>query len=339
MRVNWNLRSYVGRSSIFFVGLFILALSLFPLSGTMTAEAAEGPKGPVEITVGTGAGGTPDIIMRRVAKILGEEKLVEQPIVVQNRTGGSWMVAVNWVLGKKGGYDTLMGIAQPVLTTPIVQGLKNAYDQLVPIAMFVQGDLMLVAQPDSPFKSLTDFVNAAKKTPRSLKFSGSQTGSTDHMVVGLLEKATGAKFNYIPYDSGSAATASFLGKNVDGLVLALDEAVPLIQSGKVKPLAVLTEKRRTNKELKDFPTAKEQGIDLVWGQFWGLAGAPGMDPALAKWWNDRLQKMAATKAWKDSIDANFQRSDFIDYTQATAYVDGQYKQYLQVLRDLGLAKQ
>ncbi len=339
MRKHCTVSWYALCNTVVVVGLFTLALTLFALPGTMTAEAAEGPKGPVEITVGTGAGGTPDVIMRRVAKILGEEKLVEQPIVIQNRTGGSWMVAVNWVLGKKGGYDTLMGIAQPVLTTPIVQGLKNAYDQLVPIAMFVQGDLILVAQPDSPFKSLTDFVNAAKKTPRGLKFSGSQTGSTDHMVVGLLEKAAGVKFNYIPYDSGSAATAAFLGKNVDGLVLALDEAVPLIQSGKVKPLAVLTEKRRANKELKDFPTAKEQGIDLVWGQFWGLAGAPGMDPALVKWWNDRLQKMTATKPWKDAIDASFQRSDFIDYTKAPAYMEGQYKQYLQVLRDLGLAKQ
>ena len=339
MRVNRNFSSYARSSFMLVVSLFLLALTLFALQGTMTAEAAEGPQGPVEITVGTGAGGTPDVIMRRVAKILGEEKLVEQPIVIQNRTGGSWMVAVNWVLSKKGGYDNLMGIAAPVFTTPIVQGLKNAYDQLVPIAVFVQGDLMLVAQPDSPFKSLKDFVDAAKKNPRGLKFSGSQTGSTDHMVVGLLEKAAGVKFNYIPYDSGSAATASFLGKNVDGLVLALDEAMPLIQSGKVKPLAVLTEKRRTNKELKDFPTAKEQGIDLVFGQFWGLSGAPGIDPALVKWWNDRLQKMTAAKAWKDAIDANFQRSDFIDHTKAAGYMENGYKQYLQVLRDLGLAKQ
>jgi putative tricarboxylic transport membrane protein len=330
---------YAQGSLLLAVGVFFLVLMLFTLQGVMTASAAEGPKGPVEITVGTGAGGTPDVIMRRVAKILGEEKIVEQPIVIQNRTGGSWMVAVNWVLGKKGGYDTLMGIAAPVFTTPIVQGLKNAYDQFVPIALFVQGDLVIVTQPDSPFKSLSDFVDAAKKNPRGLKFSGSQTGSTDHMVVSLLERAGSVKFNYIPYDSGSAATASFLGKNVDGLVLALDEAMPLIQSGKVKPLAVLTEKRRTNPELKDFPTAKEQGLDVVFGQFWGLAGAPGMDAGLVKWWNDRLLKMTATKAWKDAIDANFQRSDFIDHTKAASYMENAYKQYLQVLRDVGLSKQ
>ena len=337
MRMPGMFSSGPRRSMALVVVLFALALTVFAWQAPRSAEAQ--PKGPIEITVGTGAGGTPDVIMRRVAKIMNDEKIIEQPIVIQNRTGGSWMVAVNWVLSKKGGYDTLMGIAQPVLTTPIVQGLKNVYDQLVPIAMFVQGDLVIVGQPDSPDKSLTDFVNSAKKTPRSYKFSGSQTGSTDHMVVGLLEKATGAKFIYVPYDSGSAATASFLGKNVNGLVLTLDEAIPLIQSGKAKPLAVLTEKRRVNKELKDFPTAKEQGIDVVWGQFWGIAGAPGIDLALVKWWNDRLLKMSQTKAWKDALDASFQRGEFTDYTKATAYVDGQYKQYLQVLRDLGLSKQ
>jgi len=317
---------------------FMLPLTVCGWQAPPSAEA-QAPKGPIEITVGTGAGGTPDVIMRRVAKILNDEKIVEQPIVIQNRTGGSWMVATNWVLSKKGGYDTLMGIAQPVLTTPIVQGLKNVYDQLVPIAMFVQADLMILGQPDAPHKSLQDFVEAARKNPRGMKFSGSQTGSTDQMVVGLLEKATNVKFNYIPYDSGGAATAAFLGKNVDGVVATLDEALPLIQSNKAKALAVLTEKRRPQPQLKDFPTAKEQKIDVEWSQFWGLAGAPGMDPALVTWWNDRLLKLVATKAWKDAVEANFQRSDFVDHTKAAAYMATQYQRYLQVLRDLGLSKQ
>ncbi len=141
---------------------------------------------------------------------------------------------------------------------------------------------------DSPLKSLTDFVNAAKKESSRPEVFGIADGGHGSNGRRTAQKGPGGLNSIIPYDSGSLATASFLGKNVDGLVLALDEAIPLIQSGKVKPLAVLTEKRRTNKELKDFPTAKEQGIDLVFGQFWGLSGAPGMDPALVKWWNDRL---------------------------------------------------
>jgi putative tricarboxylic transport membrane protein len=89
----------------------------------------------------------------------------------------------------------------------------------------------------------------------------------------------------------------------------------------------------------DIPTAKEQKIDVEWSQFWGLAGAPGMDPTLVKWWNDRLEKLVATKAWKDSVEANFQRSDFVDHTKAADYMARQYQRYLQVLRDLGLSKQ
>src|SRR5919112_3288079 len=120
------------------------------------------PKGPIEITLGTSPGGTPDVIMRRLAKIMGEEKIIENPLVVTNRTGGSWAVASNWVLGKKGDENTVYGVAQPVFTTPITQGQKPVYNQLTPIAMFIQGDLIVAGQPNASAKTLADIVKAAK---------------------------------------------------------------------------------------------------------------------------------------------------------------------------------
>src|SRR5215218_4026273 len=114
------------------------------LGSTLPAGAAEmrAPKGPIEITSGTSPGGTPDVLMRRAAKILNDEKIITNPLVVQNRTGGSWMVAANWVLNKKGDENTVLTIAQPILTTPITQGQPTVYDRLTPISMFIQGDLM-----------------------------------------------------------------------------------------------------------------------------------------------------------------------------------------------------
>jgi putative tricarboxylic transport membrane protein len=320
--------------------MLVLAVLLAVCVAPAPGQAAErAPKGPIEITVGSGAGSTPDVMMRRVTKIWGEEKIVEQPVVVVNRPGGSWTVGVNWVLGKRGAENLLMTIAQPVLTTPIVQGQKNTFDQLVPIAIFVQADLMVLVQPKSPYNSVKDFVEAAKKSPRGIKVSGSQTGGTDQMVASLLERAGGVKLNYIPYDSGSAATAAFLGGNTDAVPVTLDEGLPLIQAGKAKALAVLTEKRRTNPELKDFPTAKEQGFDVVFGQFWGLAGPPGLDPALVKWWDGKLQQLVQTKAWKETLDANFLRSEYHDSAKAPAFLKARYDEYRALLRELGLAKQ
>jgi putative tricarboxylic transport membrane protein len=303
-----------------------------------TALEAQGPKGPVEITCGSGAGSTPDVMMRRLAKILTEEKIVNQPIIVQNRTGGSHTVAANYVLGKKGADNLLLTIAMPVITTPIVQGFPNTFELATPLAVFAQTNIVLVTHPDAPFKSLQDLVAAAKKAPRGIKVAGAQVGGTDSMLAGLVETGAGIKFNYIPYDGGGAATASFLGKNVELLFLTLDEALPLMESNKVKPLAIMTKERRTEKEFKNIPTAKEQGVDIAYEQIWGIAGPPEMDPALVKWWDDKLKKAVATKAWKEMAAANFMRTEYFDTKTAPAELKATYEICLKILRDLGVAK-
>lgn len=303
------------------------------------ASAQEGPTGPVEITVGSSAGGTPDVLMRSAAKILNEEKIVENPLVVVNRTGGSWTVASNWVLGKAGDRNTLMAIAQPVITTPIVQGTANTFEKLSPISLFVQGELMLVVGPDAPFNSLADLVKTAKEKERGVRVAGAQTGGTDQMATGLLEKAAGVKLNYIPYDGGGSATAAFLGGNVEAIFLSLDEGLGLIEAGKAKPLALLSTKRRPEPQFKDIPTAREQGVDLVWGQFWGIAAPPNSDPALVAWWQDKIRKLVASPAWTSFLAKSYFTSEVMDPATSMEFLKEQHGIYLGLLRDFGLAKQ
>jgi putative tricarboxylic transport membrane protein len=296
------------------------------------------PTGPIEITSGTSPGGTPDILMRRAAKILNEEKIITNPLVVQNRTGGSWMVAANWVLNKKGDANTVLTVAQPILTTPITTGQPTLYDKLTPIGMFIQGDLLIAVQPNSPAKNFKEFIDLAKQRERGIKVAGAQAGSTDHMVTGLVEKASGAKLNYVPFDGGGAAATAFLGGNVDMIVLPPSEALPLVKSNKAKVLAILSEKRRGEPEFKDVPTAKEQGYDIIWGQSWGLAGPPDMDPGLVKFWDDAIQKLVATDAWKAMVKEMFLRSEVVPASKAKEHFVELHNQHLAVLKDLGLAK-
>jgi putative tricarboxylic transport membrane protein len=335
MKKTRRLLSLIRPGAMAVAALFLAAsfTCLFPL-----AAEAQGPKGNIEITVGSGAGGTPDIMMRRLAKILNEEKIVSQTIVVQNRAGGSHTVAANYVLGKKGADNVLLTIAMPIITTPIVQGFPNTYELATPLAVFAQTNILLLTNPDSPFKSLKDLVAAAKKTPRGIKVAGSQVGGTDSMLTGLLETGAGIQLNYIPYDSGGSATASFLGKNVDLLFLTLDEALPLMQTNKVKPLAIMTKERRTEKEFKDIPTAKEQGVDIVYQQIWGIAGPPEMNPALVAWWDDKLKKAVNTKAWKNMAAENFLGTAYYDSKTAPAELKATYEICLKILRDLGISK-
>lgn len=312
-----------------FAGLVLMATPVF----------AQAPTGPVEITVGSSAGGTPDVLMRSAAKILNEEKIVENPLVVANRTGGSWTVASNYALSKAGDKNTLMALAQPMIATPIVQGSPNTFEKLNPISVFVQGELLLVVQPSSPFNSLADLVKAAKEKERGVRFAGAQTGGTDQMATGLLEKKAGVKLNYIPFDGGGAAQAAFLGNNVEAIFVSLEEGNGLIKSGKAKALAILSKQRRPEADFKDIPTATEQGVDLVWTQFWGIACPPDTDPALVKWWEEKIAKLVASPAWTSFLAKSYFTSNVVSSADSAAFLKEQHGIYVGVLRDLGLSKQ
>jgi putative tricarboxylic transport membrane protein len=303
------------------------------------AQDMREPQGDIEITVGSGAGATPDIIMRRVAKILNDEGLVKQPIVIQNRTGGGWTVAANYVLGHPASENILFGIVPTVFATPIAQGRDNTYEKVSPIAMLVSFDHLVVVKADSPMNTLTDFIEAAKKEEGIVSVAGANVGSTDHIINSLIEKASGVKLNYVPFDGGGGQIISaLLSDTVTAITLPPDEAISLIAGGKAKAIAVLSEQRRAEPEFKDVPTAKEVGYDVVWNSYYGIAGTPSLDPAVVAWWNDKIAKMVATPAWEQMVRDSFLTSAHVPANEARPVMDKIYERFLNVLRELDLAK-
>jgi putative tricarboxylic transport membrane protein len=315
-----------------------VALSTVLAATVAGAQEMKAPKGPIEITVGTSPGGTPDVLMRRAAKILNEEKIIENPIAVVNRVGGSWMVANNYVLNRAGDDNLVYVITTPQFTVPLIQGLPSVHDKLTPIAVYIQNDIALLARPDSPWKGFKDFVDAAKQRERSVRFAGAQMGSTDSIIAGAIEKATGTKLNYIPFDGGGAAMAAFLGGNTDLVAATLDEAMPMVKGGKAKILGLLAENRRTEPELKDIPTAKEQGYNALYVQEFGNNGPPNMDPALVAWWDDKLRKLVQSKGWQDMAKEAYLRTEYIGADKVQAKIKEMAEQHRQILNDLGLIK-
>ena len=154
----------------------ILALGLTaPLA---FAQDMRAPEGPIEFTVGSGAGGSPDVIMRTVAQIMADEGIVQNPIVVQNRSGAGHSNAYNHVLALPGDENTLLTLASPVFTTPIVQGTPSVIDQITPIAGFIQSELMLLTTPDSAWTGLADMVAAATAAPGTVRVAGGPRAAT-----------------------------------------------------------------------------------------------------------------------------------------------------------------
>ncbi len=328
-------RASAGGWSAVAAGVIAFGMSV----GAAYAAETRAPKGPIELTVGSGAGSVPDTFMRRVAKILNEENIVENPIGVVNRAGGSWMVAANHVLNRPKDENLIITVSTGALfATPIVQGMATVHDRLTPLGMFVFNDLVLIANPSVPAANLKELAEYGKKSETRLRFGGAQAASVDRIISGLVDRATGLKLNYIPFDGGGAVTAAFLGGNVELTATAVDEAVGLVKSGKAKALAILTEQRRPEPELKDLPTAKEQGFDIVFAQEMGLAGPPNLDPAVVAWWDERLRKFVASKGWEEASKELFLRRDYVGADKAKAHVDNMHEQHLAILREVGLAK-
>jgi putative tricarboxylic transport membrane protein len=321
------------------IGALVLALGL-PFAAD--AQTMREPKASsIEVVVGSQAGATPDIFMRKIAKVLADEKLVTLPMVVTPRPGGAWTTASNYVIGKKGEENVLFSIVPTVFTTPISQGRTNVFDQLTPLAMLMRIELLVLVRPESPWKTLKDLVEAGKKAERSVKIAGANVGSTDHIVTSLIEKAGGIKINFVPFDGGGGAiNTAFLGGVVDAIVASVDESESLIRGGKARALGILSDARRTSPELfKDIATAKETGVDVQWGQYYGIAAPPGLDPAVQAWWIDKLTKMNASAAWKKTLDEAAQKEDFSAGDKAKENMAAAYQRFKQVLADVGLSKQ
>lgn len=304
------------------------------------AAAMRAPSGPIEVVVGSSAGGTVDTHMRRLVDILTtKERLVTVPMVVQNRPGGSWQVGMNYTLGKPGNENVVLAMAQPILTTPIVRGIPPLYDKFTPLGMFLQAQILLVVRANSPYTDLRSLVAAARQRPKEIKLGGAQTGSTDHLVTGKVRKATGADITYVGFGGGGEAVAAFLGGNVDMVVLNPDEALPHMEGGRVRPIALLSPQRMTAEKFKDVPTAREQGFDVLWSQQWGLLGPPGLAPDVVAWWDQVLGRMVKSASWKALVSENLLGSDYLDSKGMREFLPRSHQEHLSVLRDLGLAKQ
>jgi putative tricarboxylic transport membrane protein len=315
--------------------LLAVATAISPVA----AQDMKAPEGDIDLTIGAGAGSGPDLLSRKIADILNREGIVPNPIVVNNRTGGGWTVAATYVIDHAGDQNLLFEMSPTVFATPVVQGVPNFYEQVTPLAVLLRQDLLIVVAANSPFNSLKDVFEAAKKEDYSVSMAGANVGSTDHIVTTLMEKAGGVKINFIPYDGGGGQiTAAILGGSVNMGVYPPDEVLSLIKANEVKPLAILSDERSMAPDFKDVPTAKEQGYDILWDSPQSLGLPPNTDPALLAWWDDKIKTMVESAAWKTMLEENYFRGTYVPASEAKAAMDTLYNRYLTVLTDLGLAK-
>jgi putative tricarboxylic transport membrane protein len=295
------------------------------------------PSRTVEVVVPYAPGGGTDNLMRMITGIIDENKWSPVPLNVVNRAGGSGAVGFNYLINKKGDAHTIAG-ATPMIVSGKIEGrLPGNHRDAMTILMIVAIDeLMLSVRSESPYKTIEDFVKAARAKPGGLTVGGTATLTEDHIFTYLFEKAAKIQVKYVPFNSGGEVTTALMGGHIDAAVENPNEIVAQTEAGKARNLAVAARQRL--KDAPDVPTFAEKGYEFYWEQMRGVVGPANMPPEAAKWWQDTLKKVVATEKWqKDYIKRNLLTPTDWTGEQALKYLDGLHSKYEEALKGLKAA--
>jgi putative tricarboxylic transport membrane protein len=311
------------------------SLTLLLASPGAAFAQARYPSKTIEAVVPFAPGGGTDNMMRMITGIIEENKWSPVPINVNNRAGGSGTIGYSYLITKKGDSHVVAG-ATPMVVSGKLQGrLSGNHRDAMTVLMIVAIDeLMLSVRSDSPYKTIEDFVAAARAKPGQLTVGGTGVQNEDQIFVHLLEQSAKIKLKYVPFNSGGEATAALMGGHIDAGVMNPNEIVAQVEAGKAKNLAVAAHKRMTG--AADIPTFAEKGYPFYWEQMRGVVGPANMAPEAVAWWQDTLKKVTATRKWQDDyIKVNLLTPTSWTGEEANKYLDGITGNYESALAALG----
>ena len=285
-------------------GARALALSFAALALAAPAMAQWKPTKPVDLIVHAGPGGGSDLLARAMVTMIEKEKLVPVRINVLNKPGGNGAVAAAALSEKKGDPHTIGLITSVWIAGPLTSAeAKITVHDLKPIAQLMLEPAVFAVKADSPYKTLKDFIEAAKAKPGQLKQSGGSVTSRDNIVRLSMQHATGAKWAFVSFPGGGERLAALLGGHVDIMVIEPQEAGEQVRAGKLRVLAQLTDARLPG--WPDVPTLKEAGYDVQTTPQIRAVVAPPEQPAEASaYWEKTFDALRKSESWKKYVADN-----------------------------------
>ncbi|MDO8597034.1 MAG: tripartite tricarboxylate transporter substrate binding protein [Sulfuricaulis sp.] len=285
----WN-----GEISAYLI-MALLASLAYPQAG-----AAEYPSHPIRIVVGYSAGGPNDTI----ARVLGQKltEILGQQTIVDNRPGADGVIGTDLVAKSVADGHTLALVSSSHTINPSLQP-KLPYDPVrdfAPVTMAASGPTVLVVHPSLPARSVTELIALARTRPGQLMYASSGTGGTLHLAGELFKSRARIDITHVPYKGVAPATVELLAGQVPLMFDPIVAALPHIQSGKLRALAVTSKRRSPN--LPALPTMQESGVAdfevVIW---YGLLAPAGTAPAVVDRLNAEIVKIVRTPEMKERL--------------------------------------
>ncbi|MFY2834638.1 Bug family tripartite tricarboxylate transporter substrate binding protein [Achromobacter xylosoxidans] len=309
------------------------AALLFALGASLPAVADEAPDYPagkaVRIIVATGVGSGSDLTARVVGAELSKSWNV--PFVIENKTGASGVIGTDFVAKAPGDGYTLLGTYAQHYTNQLV--LKTSYDAVrdfEPIARIANSALVISVASSSPYKTLQDVIDAARKKPGILTYGTSGNGTTSDMAASLFVSMTGIELSNIPYKAPGQVAMDAAAGQIDLSFNGMSSVLPLIQSGRLRPLAVTTAAR--SQSLPEVPTVAELGYpgyeasSPIW-----IFAPRGTPPGIVKKLSDAVVKAARTPAFAEVARNQGLEVDIQDSAQAKAAGPGELEKWRKLI--------
>ena len=295
------------------------------------------PIRPVELVVHSAAGGGSDVFARALVEMVEAEKLMPQPLRVVNKTAGASAQAMEYLAGRKGDDHTIAVFTNTWLATPLTRkDSAHTVKDFTPVARLVLEPTIAVVRADSPFRSMADFVAAAKKDPGSLKQAGGSATAIESLTGLLIQNATGARWTFISVPAVKDRMTGLIEGKVDIVIPQPQDANEHIAAGKLRPIAALTEKRLS--VLPGVPTILEQGIRVpIIANVRGILGPPGMSKAAAHYWEELFTRLTKTASWKRYVEENQVEDVFLSGDALASFFDGQIDAMRRTLGSAGVA--
>ena len=316
--------------------LAVIAATGFALA-TLPVRSETYPSRPIHLIVNYVPGGTGDIIARLIGGRLSET--LGQSVVVENHAGAGGTVGARDVINAEpDGYTLTVAQTPEIAINPYF--MKDVgYDplrDLRPIALGGDVPLALVVPASAPYSTLAEFLTFLRTTDRQATFASGGVGSSGHLAGELLKLKINNKLIHVPYKGAGQALTDVVGGQVDFYFPGLIAAIPFMQAGKLKVLAVATTHR--SPVLPDIPTVAEAtGItDFNFTLWAGFFGSHAMSVELATRLNDEINKVILEPAIKARLQDNGAEVSALSIPQFTAFVKGEIDRYQAIIKEANL---
>ncbi len=281
----------------------------FALFAASAAHAWE-PTKPVEFVVPAGTGGGADQMARFLQGVIAKHKLMKQPLIVVNKSGGAGAEGFLEIKGAKGDAHKIVITLSNLFTTPLATAVPFNWRDMTPVSMLALDEFVLWVNAETPYKTAKEYLDAIKAgTDNKFKMAGTGSKQEDQLITVLVEKAGGKKVTYIPFKGGGDVAVQLVGKHVDSTVNNPIEAEAHWRSGKLRALCVMDSKPMpykakvtTTQSWGDLPTCKSGGIDVEYLMLRGIFMPPGVTPDQVAFYVDLFKKVKELPEWKDFME-------------------------------------